>query len=270
MARIVRANFKNDASIGTTDIFKHIGERIDSSINSNTIGTNDNGNYEYNGELKDASLNYEEKGKNVSIFDYFLEDGGESSTGAATNTKKNSNTSSSGKTPAKTKGIYVKNKSAADGYGPAFLDKVKEVASKHNMDYKELLALMYSESNLNAHSDNGQGYVGFMQLGATAAKNCGTTREAIKNMTPIQQMDVIDKHLTNLEKSMPEGSHKASDYYAANFLPGRCKREVLTTSDESYYKWNKGLDRNGDGKITKTELDQRIKANYIDESCFTA
>ncbi len=263
MARLIKANLSNITSNIPTKTYNYnaIGSTIQAIVNAiNNVNIDySNINYDTFVQSIEGIHNYITGGNNISQFNYDLtQDAG------------NTGATPSGSTPTPTKGTYLSGKGAANGYGPAFLDKVKTVAAKHNMDYKELLGLMTSESGLNAHCDNGVGYVGFMQMGDDACRNCGTTRSAVKNMTPIEQMDIVDKHLTNLEKSMPAGSHKASDYYAANFLPARAKNEVLTTSDENYYKWNSGLDRNKDGKITKTELDERIKSNYVDESCFTA
>lgn len=47
--------------------------------------------------------------------------------------------------------------------------------------------------------------------------------------------------------------------YALVFLPARANREILTQAGEKYYNANKGADRNKDGKITMTELGERIE-----------
>ena len=57
----------------------------------------------------------------------------------------------------------------------------------------------------------------------------------------------------------------AGDLYAITFLPARAKNNVLTTSDEKYYKFNKGLDTNKDGKITTQDLSQRLR-KYIPDA----
>ena len=38
--------------------------------------------------------------------------------------------------------------------------------------------------------------------------------------------------------------------------------------NEKYYKWNKGLDLNGDGRITKQELAQRVENKQINDMYF--
>ena len=171
-------------------------------------------------------------------------------------------------------GRYYWDKSSSNGYGPEFLNKVKAIAKEHNLDYKELLALFASESySLKPSQQNmgGQSYYGFMQMGKDACANCGVTTTQLKNMTPIQQLDVINKHLYNLEKSMPKNSqHRIEDYYAANYLPARCGRETLANSSEGYYKWNPGLDVNKDGYITKSDLRKTIYNSMVDERCFTS
>ena len=67
----------------------------------------------------------------------------------------------------------------------------------------------------------------------------------------------------------PNARLDAADLYALTFLPGRAKREILTDSSEKYYKHNKGLDLDRDGKITKTELAARINQKRVNESIFS-
>lgn len=170
--------------------------------------------------------------------------------------------------PVKTPGEYLANKKTSDGYGPAFLEKTKEVADKHGIDYKELLALMNQESSIDTTSKNGQ-YVGLVQIGNDGAAELGYTTSEILNMSPLEQLDVVDKRLTTLEKYLPEGKHTAADYYSANFMPANAKKEVLMDDSNKYWAENKGFDSNGDGKITKSEMQDRINLRKVDESSFT-
>ena len=181
-------------------------------------------------------------------------------------------------TPAKTSGTYIPGRSAADGYGPAYLEKVKQIADKYGLDYKELLALFYSESGVDAHSYNGT-YAGVMQMNADACAAVGTTPYQLAHMSPIEQLDYIDKNIAQ-KKKWP-GFNDVEDLYAANFLPGRVNNAYLTKKGDhdykdkngnwrSYYDDNKGLDINGDGVIDKTDLSLRLDKKMVDESSFKA
>ena len=60
----------------------------------------------------------------------------------------------------------------------------------------------------------------------------------------------------------------AGDLYTLTFLPAYVNKEVLTSQGHKFYNANKGLDVNGDGQITKTDLAQRVARKQVDESIF--
>ena len=161
---------------------------------------------------------------------------------------------------------------SAKGLGPEFLARVKEIANKINCDYRDLLGVMNSESGLNSKAVNPHGgATGLIQFMPKTAEGLGTSTAALKAMTPLEQLDYVEKFLVQNKKSAGFSSSarlSGGDLYALVFLPGRAKRDVLTTSNEKYYTWNKGLDANKDGQITKTELDQRVARKCINESIF--
>ena len=161
---------------------------------------------------------------------------------------------------------------SANGLGPEFLARVKEIAQKINCDYRDLLGVMNSESGLNSKAVNKHGgATGLIQFMPKTAKGLGTTTEALKAMTPIQQLDYVEKFLVQNKKAAGFNSDaklSGGDLYALVFLPARAKRDVLTSGDEKYYTWNTGLDANKDGKITKLELDQRVASKCVNESIF--
>ncbi|MBE7709392.1 MAG: lytic transglycosylase domain-containing protein [Cyanobacteria bacterium SIG32] len=161
---------------------------------------------------------------------------------------------------------------SADGLGPEFLAKVKQIASRLNCDYKDLLAVMNSESGLNSKAVNPHGgATGLIQFMPKTAKGLGTTTEALKAMSPVEQLDYVEKYLVQMKKSAGfsnDAKLSGGQLYALVFLPGRANREVLTSGSEKYYTWNTGLDTNKDGKITKTELDRRVASKSVNESVF--
>ena len=169
----------------------------------------------------------------------------------------------------------IHHKTSADKNDSAFLEKTKQIAKKLNCDYKDLLALMNSESGLNSKAVNSSsGATGLIQFMPATAKDLGTTTEKLKNMTPTEQLDFVEKYLVKMKKAAGFKSGEkldCGDLYALVFLPGRAKREIVTDSSEIYYAANApALDLNKDGKITKTELAQRLNGHRVNDSIFLA
>lgn len=159
-------------------------------------------------------------------------------------------------------------------YGPEFLNKVKQVAKRINCNYRDLLAVMNSESGIRADAKNQNGSAtGLIQFVESTARGLGTTTAQLRQMTPIQQLDYVEKFYIKNKAAAGFGANdklSAGDLYALTFLPARAKREELTNSTENYYNANKNLDINKDGKITKSELAQRVRNSYVSDSSFLA
>ena len=60
----------------------------------------------------------------------------------------------------------------------------------------ELMSIIHLESKdtFSPYVENGRGYTGLIQFGDSAAKSVGTTREALRKMTFIEQMDYVKKY----------------------------------------------------------------------------
>lgn len=166
-----------------------------------------------------------------------------------------------------------------------FLKRVKQVAKNVNCNYKDLLAVMNSESSLNPKSGNVNSAVGLIQFTKDAIaqlnKTYGlnVTKEKILQMSPIEQLDLAEKYFLMTKKQTFGNTNRkmtAADLYAVTFLPGRAGSEVLCRKGErrrdgkllSYYESNSGLDKNGDNKITKTDLAQHLATKRVNESIF--
>lgn len=161
-----------------------------------------------------------------------------------------------------------------NGYGPEFLNKVKQIAQRLHCNYKDLLGLMNAESGINAKAKNkGSSATGLIQFMESTAKAMGTTTAALAAMSPIQQLDYVEKCIQMNKKAAgyPDNATlSAGDLYALVFLPARAKQSVVASAGDSYYAANKGLDANKDGKITKDELGQRIINKRVSDSSFLA
>jgi len=151
----------------------------------------------------------------------------------------------------------------------AFLDKTKEISARIGCDYKDLLAVMNSESGLSSTARNPHGgATGLIQFMPATAKALGTTTDELARMSPSQQLDYVEKFFNMNKKAYGMEGKKLSgaDLYLLIFLPARANSEVLTGIGENYYAYNKGLDLDKDGKITKSDLQRRIASRYVDES----
>lgn len=139
----------------------------------------------------------------------------------------------------------------------AFYQKVCEISQRLKCDPNALMAVMNSESGLNAAAVNKNGgATGLIQFMPSTAKAYGTTTAALRNMSAVQQLDYVEKFFKG--KTPANGTLDAGTLYALVFLPARAKNNVLTTKGEKFYNANVGLDINKDGQITKADLAARV------------
>lgn len=155
---------------------------------------------------------------------------------------------------------------------PEFINKVKRIAANLRCDYQDLLSVMNSESGLNpqAQSKSG-GAVGLIQFTNIAIKELNQvyglslTKDKIKNMSAIEQLDIVEKliMLTKKRKFSPSAQLSGADLYALIYLPARATNQTLATRGENYYEANRGLDLDGDGRITKDDLARRVQQKRV-------
>ena len=150
--------------------------------------------------------------------------------------------------------------------GSGFCAKLEEVAKNINCDPKDLIGMMQSESGINpsAYNNNG-GATGLIQFMPSTARSLGTTTQELLNMSAIEQLDYVEQYFTNWTGGSGQRL-TGGDLYTLCFLPAFLDREVLCSSSDSstskYYSANSGLDANGDGSITKSELSNRVANKY--------
>ena len=173
-------------------------------------------------------------------------------------------------------GMTLRGKGKGSQYGPQFLKKVKQIAKNLNCNYKDLMAIINSESGVNAKtvgSNGASGLICFMPQFFDVAK--------IRRMSPMEQLDLVEETIRKAKKQAGFADNaklKKGDLYALIFLPARADREVLCTKGErnkngkllSYYESNSALDYNHDGKITKDEMATRIDKKYVSDKTFLA
>ena len=154
------------------------------------------------------------------------------------------------------------------------LNKVKSIAAKINCDYKDLLGLIYSESTFRTvpKNWNGKSAVGLIQFTNTCIADLNKvyglnlTKAKIAKMSVMEQLDLAEKSLLRAKEVAGFNSDyrlSAGELAAINYLPKYAKRDIVTRRGGEGYAGNEGLDINGDGKITKSELNQRIKEKSL-------
>lgn len=174
-----------------------------------------------------------------------------------------------------TSGVKINRK--GNGYGPEFLAKVKQIAQRLNCDYRDLLALMNSESGINAHQwctipgEEGKA-VGLIQFRDETARTLGTSLTALANMSPIEQLDYVEKYFQYwIDAKHLNGKRlSAGDLYTLTYTPAYAGKEVLSRKGEKFYDKNRGLDVNGDGTITTGDLAQQIQRKRVSDNSFLA
>lgn len=187
----------------------------------------------------------------------------------------NENTSADNDEPS-SQGMTLKGKGKGTKYGPEFLKKVKQIAKNLNCNYRDLLAIMNSESGIDSTTvgrNGASGLICFMPEFFDVNK--------IRKMSPMEQLDEVEKTIKAAKRSAGFADNaklSKGDLYALVFLPARAGNEVLCKKGErgkdgrllSYYESNSALDYNNDGKITKEEMSTRIDKKYVSDYTFLA
>lgn len=147
-----------------------------------------------------------------------------------------------------------------------FYSKTVEIAKKLNCSPDALMGVMNAESGIDSSIKNSAGgsATGLIQFIDSTAKSLGTTTEKLAKMSPEKQLDYVEKYLVSAKASAGIGENEkisGGTLYALIFLPARANKNILASRGEgnNYYEHNKGLDKNKDGNISITELNQRVR-----------
>jgi hypothetical protein len=135
---------------------------------------------------------------------------------------------------------------------------LQAVAARLQTQPAWLLNVMASESLFDPAARNplpGQTASGLLQFIEATARNLGTTTGAIRRMSPVEQLRLVEQYLTPFRGRL--GS--LADVYLAVFrgavIEGGDGVVVVSSGKERrIYALNKSLDLNGDRLITKGEL----------------
>jgi len=144
---------------------------------------------------------------------------------------------------------------------PNFWVELQAIAKRLKTEPAWLLNVMASESLFKPKARNGlpgQTATGFLQFIESTAQSLGTTTEAIRRMSPVEQLRLVEKYLTPFQGRL----NSLADVYLTVFrgfiVEGGDASVVAplnrSNKEQRIYSLNRWLDFNGDGKITKGEL----------------
>ena len=141
----------------------------------------------------------------------------------------------------------------------AFLSKVREICQYLSIDPDWLMLVMWFETARTFRTDIVNPVskaVGLIQWMPKTARSLGTTTEALKNMSNVEQLDYVKRYLAPYAGKMKNWL----DVYLAVFYP------VLIGKPDSYVidreivaKQNPVFDLNKDLKIHKWEIRQALQ-----------
>jgi hypothetical protein len=154
---------------------------------------------------------------------------------------------------------------------PAFRAKLYRIATELNVPPGELAALMGFESSWTFSpgvKNPSGGATGLIQFMPDTARRLGTTTADLAKMTAFEQLDYVRKYLAGMGKwripgdtylmvFWPSGVGKPDDYLIGEkgnmtLVPG------AQFSRNKVYEQNKGLDGNGDGRITAGDVRRKV------------
>jgi hypothetical protein len=153
-----------------------------------------------------------------------------------------------------------------------------EMAERNGWPRDALPALMSLESGFRANIRNpqpNQTATGLIQMIDSTAKGLGIEGGAdeLRTMNAAEQLPYVEKYFQRAFKHL-SGAPRLADFYLANWgaRPGLPLSHVLATKGDDtpvrsgssitygdHYRLNRGLDANGDGRITVADLDTKLR-----------
>ena len=145
---------------------------------------------------------------------------------------------------------------------PAFKQKVSDMAGRLGAAPEDLLGVMSFETggqfSTSLKNRAGSGATGLIQFLPSTAQALGTSPEALAQMSPEQQLDVVERYLTPFKGKL----NSLKDAYMAVLSPqaiGAPESTVLFQGGSKAYEQNAGLDVRGTGRITVGDVLSRVR-----------
>lgn len=159
--------------------------------------------------------------------------------------------------------MSIKSIAAVNGLaelGPDFLRELAGVADRlwgTEAHADHLAAVLYVESKFNPQAKNPHGSAtGILQWTEHTAKAMGTTTAELAQLSAVEQLPFVERYFRDVAKT--PRSMAARDIALATLGKGvgTSDAHVLWTAEDPHYAGNKGLDVDGDGRITSGEVRQ--------------
>jgi hypothetical protein len=147
-----------------------------------------------------------------------------------------------------------------------FLDKVKSISETLNLNYIDMLACMNLETGgtFDPAITNSLGYTGLIQFGADACRACGTTTNAIKDLTRQDQCDFVLKYFQVNQLNQKAPTPRLVDIYLTILWPaavGKPDDYVVFQPNSAAQRANSGFDTDKKGYTTVADVAAKIKQN---------
>lgn len=148
-----------------------------------------------------------------------------------------------------------------------FYQKVIDISAEIQCDPNDLMAVMNLEtagtftSKIMNKSTKATGLIQFMPATARSMK---TTIYNLASMSEVEQLDWVKKYFLDRKNERKiSGWMDATTLYALVFWPSAANKSdsyVISTRGKKTYRYNKGLDNNYDGYITRADLGRAVAA----------
>ena len=147
---------------------------------------------------------------------------------------------------------------------PLFLFDLYELAARNGWDADALASVMSTESGFQPGAKNPKATAsGLIQFTEATAKGLGTTTAAIRSMSAVDQLPLVERYFKRAFAGRP--MLRPVDYYLAlwgsgigqspNFVLARkSDPKTFNGGTENLYTLNAGLDRNNDDEIRVSDL----------------
>ncbi|RMG58391.1 MAG: lytic transglycosylase domain-containing protein, partial [Bacteroidetes bacterium] len=169
--------------------------------------------------------------------------------------------------PAATSPLYLMDRAAVHILDTAAFGRaVRQVARDLQVPPAWLMAVMYAESGFDPAVANrqGSGAVGLIQFMPATARELGTSSAALSRLTPHDQLGYVGRYLAQVQARY--GPYQSlTDLYLAVLYPrarGQDPCYALYARPSRAYRQNQGLDENGDGIVTVSDIDQRLARRF--------
>lgn len=149
---------------------------------------------------------------------------------------------------------------------PDFNKKLQKVADALGVEKSALVKIMQRESRMDPKAINPKsGASGLIQFMPKTAQNLGTSIEAIRKMSGVEQLDLVYQYYKMVGVRPGMG---VEDLYMATFMPaavGKSDDTVLGQSGAggfsgAVYAQNAGMDRKGKGTITVADVKNFVRS----------